>query len=407
MRKSKPKPITGRISEPILPKHPTEKDCWVALLIDTSTTWGRNIITGAANFAKRNARWELMVEAHGMEQRFHIPKGFKCSGVIARVSSEQLAAELKALKVPVVNVSTIQLPNSNFPVVKGDAEAAADLAIEHLLSRGYRRFAYVGFKGLSYAKAEQSIFYAKLKAMGYPCTLLDISTHRGAEPNWAQDLKPLISSLKSLPKPVGIFTWNASSARELIYACQEAHLHVPDEVAVLSGSEDDLLCEMAATPISAILQATQMIGFRAAQVLDGLMHGRSAPSAPVVIPPLHVVTRQSTDTFTLHDEVLARALNRLKQDETLRNISVGDLASHAGVSRRVLERRFREVLQRSPANEIRWARLECARRLLLETDLNIFMVGETAGFPNQSYFARRFSEHFGMTPNQYRQRARP
>jgi LacI family transcriptional regulator len=73
----------------------------------------------------------------------------------------------------------------------------------------------------------------------------------GAEPDWTLDLEALGRWLKSLPKPVVILAWNASSRRELIYACQEAGIVVSEEVAVLSSSQDDVLCEFLQLPISA------------------------------------------------------------------------------------------------------------------------------------------------------------
>lgn len=379
---------------------------WIALLIDTSTTWGRQIIMGAVNFTKRHAPWKIMVEARGLEEHLRVPRKLKCDGVIARVAYPAMARELRALNVPVVNVSSIRLPGFKFPLVKGDAAKAAELAVAHLRSKGFEHFGYFGLRGLDYVTREQNLFQAEVAAMGFDCAQFAVAPLHGAEPDWSANIGLVANWLKALPKPIGVFTWNASSAREVIYACIEARLLVPDEVAVLSGSEDDLLCEASPIPISAVQPATQMIGFRAMQVIQNMRRGHPPPAEPILIPPLGIVTRQSTDTHAVKDPALARVLEYLRHCPP-RDLQVSDLANHAGLGRRVLERRFREVLRRSPADEIRRARLDFARRLLAESDLPIVSIVEAAGFGSQSYLATLFAKHFGISPLQYRRRSRP
>jgi len=81
---------------------------------------------------------------------------------------------------------------------------------------------------------------------------------------------------------------------------------------------------------------------------------------------------------------------------------VNAVASHAGVSRRVLERRFHELLRRSPASEIRRVNLEQAKRLLLDTSLSVGQVAEAAGFSSHIYFSAIFRRQIGISPLAYR-----
>jgi len=341
-----------------------------------------------------------------MEEQLHVPKNLRCLGIIARVNSEKMAEELNALRFPVVNVSGISIANADFPRITSDMAMVADMAFQHFWERGFRHFAYFNLRGLNYTMLQRNAFRNKVEAMGCQYAELSVDTHLGAEPDWGGGLKVVAAWLQTLSKPVGVFTWNASMAREAIYACLADGLLVPDEVAVMSGSEDDLLCEASPIPISAVMPAAQQIGFRAAELLEEIRLGRKSPREPLLIPPLQVINRQSTDALMLKDKVLTRALNYLRQSDP-RDIRIVDLARQAGVGRRVLERRFREMLQRSPADEIRRARLDCARKLLAETDLPISTVAEASGITTQSYFTSVFGEHFGMTPLQYRKHSRP
>ncbi len=375
------------------------------VLVDTSTTWGREIINGVIRFTNRRPLGRIFVEARGMQERLRVPKTVNVQGVIARVRSDEMASDLKAMKVPVVNVSGIKLTECVFPQVTSNMRKVAELAVEHFVEKGFLHFGYFGLKGLRYVTEQQHQFEEKVSQMGYSCASFRETTHRGVEPDWCHN-RELLLWIKELPKPVGIFSWNASSAREILYACLDAGLRVPDEVAILSGSEDDLLCQAAPIPISAVVPATQLLGFRATEVLHNLIRGGPSQSEPILIPPIGVKTRQSTEILAVQDPALVKALNFLSQNPD-KQINVDYLARQAGVSRRALERRFRDVLKRTPADEIRRVRLETARRLLAETDLPISAVADALGFESQGYFASLHRRYFKKSPIQYRLECRP
>jgi LacI family transcriptional regulator len=377
----------------------------VAVLVDTSTSWGRRILKGISSYTNKNALWQVFVEARGLEEKLCVPSGWKGDGVIARVGNLAMVEELKALRIPVVNVSGIQLPHEHFPCVTTDLAISAKLAAEHVLDRGFRHFAYFSLLGLAYVSTHQEAFIRVIQEAGCECEVHAIKPRTGAEPDWSLDLVRLGDWLKNLPKPVAILTWNASSSREIIYACQEAGLLVPEEVAVLSGSDDDVLCELLQIPVSAILAAAEQIGHEAARVLNGLMRKRTAPKKLILIPPLGVVARQSTDTLAIKDPALVAALRFIRANAP-KPIQVNDVARHAAVSRRVLERRFIHLLGRTPAAEIRRIHIERAKKLLVETDVAIPEVAESSGFGSPEYMAYVFKAELDQTPLRYRKETR-
>lgn len=376
---------------------------WIALLIDTSTTWGRHIICGATLYAKRYTNWKLMVEARGFEERLTLPKGMKCDGVIGRVHSEKVSEYLQSLELPAINVSSIQLPGPEFPRVCNDMAGAAEMAARYFLRRGFKHFAYLSLDESLHAYCQNIDFSQTIRAKGHRCVHLGASSRNGLTP---QSCMQLAEQIRSLPKPVAVFTWNASSAREVIYACKLGGMRVPNEVSVLSGADDTLFCEAWPISISAVVQATQTVGFRAAQRLDSIIQGRRTSRAPLFVPPLNIAVRDSSEKHLAEDESVVRALNTIQEGD-LRNLSVVELARKVGTSRRVLERRFQEQLKTTPGEMIRRSRLDLAQKLLLASELPIALVGETAGFPNGCYFSATFTEEFGMTPSRYRQLGRP
>jgi len=180
---------------------------------------------------------------------------------------------------------------------------------------------------------------------------------------------------------------------------------VPEEVAILSGSDDDLLCTLAHIPISGIQVSAEQIGYRAAQWLDGLMRKRKPRSHTLLIPPAGITARRSSDTLAIDDPALAKAI-RFIRTHAERPMTVTDVAAQAGLSRRALERRFETALGRTPAAEIRRLRMEQAKRLLETTDLPVPDVAEQSGFGSPEYLAAVFRRAFGLTPLKYRRAAR-
>lgn len=374
----------------------------VAVLVDTSTSWGRRVHTGIHAYDRRHGSWQLFVDARGLEEELRVPQGWQGDGIIARIGTAEMAEDLAALHIPVVNVSGIELPGAAFPRVTTDLVASGRLAARHFLDRGYRHCAYFSLLGLSYVARHEQAFADAARAAGGDFASHAVKPSAGADPDWNLDLAQLGDWLAGLSKPVGILAWNASSAREIIYACQVRGLLVPEEVAVLSGSDDELLCEILQVPISGIRVPSEQIGFEAAGMLDHLMRRRRTPRKEILIAPQGVVSRQSTDTLAISDKALAKAVSFIRENAA-GPTHVADVARQAGVSRRVLERRFADALNRSPAGEIRRVRLERAKRLLAETNMPIPDVAEAAGLKSPEYLVYVFHKEVGMTPRKFRQ----
>jgi LacI family transcriptional regulator len=385
-------------------ENPTPSIKRVAILVDTSTTWGRDVIAGVHRYSREKPDWQLFVEPRGVEQRRWLPPAWKGDGVIARVGFLDLAKKLKSMKLPVVNVSGITLPKVNFPRVVSDQVAAANLAAEHLLARGFRHFGYFSLLGLEYVEDHRQAFLDALRLAGHRCEVFSVSPHLGAEPDWNLDMKRLGKWLKALPKPLAVFCWNSSSARELIYACMQSGLSVPGEVAVLSGADDDLFCEVAPVQISAVKLDSEQIGYRAAAQLDSMMRNPGAPAPQeVLIPPKGVAERRSSDTLAVDDACMVKALRFIRENPA-RPMNVGDVARQAGLCRRALELRFQNLLGRSPASEIRRVRISHAIDLLQRTNLSVAAVAERSGFSSPEYMASVFRNQLGTTPLHYRRK---
>jgi LacI family transcriptional regulator len=372
----------------------------VAVLVDTSTAWGRGIITGIQKFALERGNWHLFVEARGLHDSTALPRDWHGDGIIARIGTPEVAEQLCRRKIPVVNVSGIRLPGKPFPCVCNDSEAAARMAADYFLARGFRHFAYLSLRGLEYVARQCNAYQEAVAAAGCDCAVHGVKVHAGfISPDWNLHIGELGAWLASLPKPVAVLTWGGG--REVIRACLRIGLRVPQEVAVLSATDDDLLCEIGPVHLSGVRNACEKIGSEAAAMLDQAMNGSDTPEKPILIPPLGVVTRQSTDTLAITDENLVSALAFMNENLST-GIQIQDVARAAGISRRLLEQRFAKALGTSPGAYLSRARLDLVRKLLTETDMPVGEISDRAGFCSPEYMTTVFRRESATTPLRYR-----
>ncbi|MEM8945902.1 MAG: DNA-binding transcriptional regulator [Planctomycetota bacterium] len=374
----------------------------IAVLVDTATAWGRRINQGILAYEKMHGPWDVWVEPRGQNEALRLPEGWSGDGIIARVSSKQMAEKLLKQKTPVVNVSGIRIPTVDFPRVCTDNDKFAKLAVNHFVDRGLRHIAYVGLVGRAYSiDRQQSIARACEEA---DCTFDIYRPVKGLriESKWERERASIGLWLKSLPKPVGILGWGVRRGSEVIEEAIHSGLKVPDEVAVL-GDDDDLLCEAVQPSLSGVIVPSEQIGLEAATLLYQLMQGKKLKKKEIALEPTGIVARTSTDILAIKDQELADAI-RLIRSRAHEPITVKEIAETLAISRRSLERKFQEQLHRTMGEEIARVHLERAKLLLATTDMQIPAVAEASGYGSPEYLATVVKRHTGLSPRRYREK---
>ena len=94
----------------------------------------------------------------------------------------------------------------------------------------------------------------------------------------------------------------------------------------------------------------------------------------------------------------------LMENNIEETLSTDDIAQLVGLSRRQLERQFKQYLGTMPSRFYLELRLKKARQLLLESNSSIVQIGLMCGFSSGAHFSTAFSAQFGITPREERQR---
>jgi LacI family transcriptional regulator len=215
----------------------------------------------------------------------------------------------------------------------------------------------------------------------------------------------MIDWLQTLPKPVGLLAFDSIQARQVTESCRLAKIDVPHEVAVLGGEHDLLSCTISKPQLSSIDHSPRRVGWTAAELLSRLMAGETPPAEPILLPAARVITRQSTDTVAVSDDLLASAIRFIKQNSH-RHIQVRDILREVPISRRALEKGFRKSLGRSPAEEIRRVRIDHAVQLLCDTSWAMPRVAAACGFDRPELLTRAFRRELKTTPSSFRKQHR-
>lgn len=372
----------------------------VALLIESSNSYARELLFGIRSWLRDNHAWSIRLTEHG---RGASPpswlKKWKGDGIIARVENPSIAKALLSTKLPVVDVSAA-LPNPIFNRVSTNSEAATQLAIDHLRERGLTNFAYSGDANFQWSLQRSRYFKSTIQALGHPCFIYSAPKDQKSS---ERDIEYLAKWLKSLPKPIGILACYDVRGQQILEACQQAELQVPDEVAVIGVHNDELLCDLCDPPLSSVIPNARQAGYQAAEILSQLMNGkrRSPKLQSILIEPLGVASRQSTDLLAIDDPKLSEALRFIRENAD-QGITVADLLQAVPMSRTLLERKFKNTLGITPHSHIQKTRLQKAKTLLSNTQLSIKEVAERCGFSHVEYLSVAFKREIGQTPTEYR-----
>ncbi len=380
----------------------------IALLIEWSRVFGRGVLRGIAGYVKAHGTWRIyQTERRLCDAAPGWLKDWSGDGIIARIENDELSRQIRRMGLPVVDLFE-HSRSEGFPGVLTNNRAVARLAAEHLIERGLDYFAYCGLPGVFSSETRSASFVEYVNQAGFEVQVYEsprqadttfISTSEDHELRYEEAVAAWVASL---PKPVGLMACNDLRAHQILLACSDRGIAVPEEVAVIGVDDDELICELCHPPLSSVRQDPERVGYEAAALLDRLLDGEVPPTEPILVEPLGVVDRQSTDVVAVGDADVAAAVHFIRVS-ACDGIQVDDVLRHVQISRSTLERRFARLLGRSPKAEILRVRLDRVKHLLSMTDYPLARIAQLTGFAYVESMCYRFKCTFGQTAGQYRE----
>jgi LacI family transcriptional regulator len=371
----------------------------VALIIETSKHYGRELLLGIGDYIRAHEPWSIFIGERGQwDPDPPWLKNWDGDGIITRSVDFDLCRAAKASGIAVVSLRHL-LPKPEFPTVFPEQRLIGQRIAAHLIERGFQHFGYVGVEeNKGWEAIRRKFFVQALRDQGI--SQMDVLLLAAGSP-WEVEQTRLGDWLRSLPKPIGIMASHDTQGIALLDACRRVTLRVPEKVAVVSVDNDPVLCTLANPPLSSLDQNVRDVGYHAALLLDRMMRGKRVEIKNYFLEPGQVVTRQSSDVLAIPDEAILKAVRYIRENSD-KPISVHDVVFASGISRRSLELKFIEHVGVTPLEEIHRRQLDRIKQLLIETDMPIAELAQQTGFRYQEYFARFFKQHTGLTPTKFR-----
>jgi LacI family transcriptional regulator len=379
----------------------------VALIIETSSIYGRDLLAGIVRFMRMHDDWSVFLEQRDLwKQPPTWLSDWHGDGIISRATTPKLLDSIAKTGVPLVEV-TDRHGDVRLPQVRSDDAAIGRMGAEHLIERGFERFAFCGFKGEAWSKRREDAFVEAVEHNdSFLCSRYNSAWHGRAARAWEDEQQCLVDWLKEFTPPFAVMACNDIRGQHVIDACSTLQLAVPEEVSVIGVDNDELLCRVCSPPLSSVIPNAETVGFRAAEMLAKLMDGDTPAEQSQLIQPLGVATRQSTDVVAIDDPVLAAALHYIRE-HACRGISVEEVVRQNPISRSTLERQVRKYLGRTPQEEIRHVQIKRVKELLMTTDLPAERIAGLCGFEHPEYLHVVFKRVAGMTPGEFRRQVKP
>ncbi len=187
-------------------------------------------------------------------------------------------------------------------------------------------------------------------------------------------------------------------------------IRVPHEVAVLGVDNEWILCTHMSPTLSSIQPDFELSGFLATECMEKFLRSRAASASGVPlrqVSPFKDIDERESTTPASPAGLMVRKAETFIHDHADGKLRVADVARHLGISRRLLDLRFREITGQTVLSAIQAVQLERARYLLHTTKLSIAEIGRLVNFRSENYLKRLFKATYGTTMSAAREDLRP
>ncbi len=373
------------------------------LLTDFSEGYAKLLLKGIVDYSKKHTPWVLCKmplsfrEVNGMEGVLQWALNWKADAIIGQFYPHDNVDIFKEHGIIAI-AQDFKSRFENIPNITGNHYLAGQMGANYFIEKGYKSFAFYGFK---------DVVWSEERCVGFRDTIEALECFNYAEyinesPNdlWHYDSDHLAQWIHQLPKPVAIMSCDDNQAHHISEVCHLHTIKIPEEVAILGVDNDEAICSLASPPLSSIQQAVERGGYEVAQLIDKYIQDKSIRTYNVVVLPTHVVTRQSTNIYATTDTYISVVLQYI-HNHIEDKLSVDEMLRLVPLSRRLLEIRFKKATGSSIYNYIICLRIkEFANALINSTD-SITNIAMSLGLFDYKNVSRQFKKIMGCNPPEY------
>lgn len=379
----------------------------IAILLDVSRAYDRALLTGLTGYNKIHDRFVFFSYSPK-----YIHTGDDADALIQRVIAWRpdgiFAREVVNLQALLeLGIPLIVAPHTSlYPAqinVWGDGMAMGREVAEYFISRGHKRFAFLGFKHFQWSLERQRGFTGRVGEAG-----ASVETFIFDNTNllWEHLPEKLAVWLNTLKRPCAVFSATDELSLLLLEAARETGAKVPDDFSIIGADNDTMICETASLTLSSVDQHVAPAGFDAAAALAGWIERGDRPAGNIMVNSYSIVTRNSTNTLAVDDEQVRTALHYITTTAPSEDIAVKDVVNATSLSRRILEKRFQVMLKSSILDEIKKVRIARIKFLLEQSELTVQQIAYELNFRNDGNITRYFRQSTGLSPLEYRSRSK-
>ncbi|BDS07888.1 hypothetical protein NT6N_29280 [Oceaniferula spumae] len=368
--------------------HDHQSACTIGLVTDF---FNSRVLDGAYAYTQEN---DLSLDARWSVRGDWTPKDPNWQGLIySVVDMPPLLRRMHSWKLPKVSL----IHGKSDPIsISPDYHSCGKLAANALIESGASLLinAQGGSRGVDTKFAEGVHLAAKQAAVRCKKIVLE-------DIGQFDEMIKLITENKKAGLTSGLCIPHAGSAYGIQQHLIEHGLCIP---------EDSTMCvlevgaqrtpSLAPVPLTSIQLNDWHRGFVAAEMVHRQILGLPLTEQHPVIPPRGVIRRASTGHPERFDRVVAKSLSFIRKN-FLQPINVTDVVQATGVSRRIVETRFRQTLNRGIHEELNRLRIDEAKRQLAAKANSITIVSEMCGFSSVHYFSAAFKKETGLSPRAF------
>ncbi|PKP07481.1 MAG: transcriptional regulator [Bacteroidetes bacterium HGW-Bacteroidetes-5] len=379
----------------------------ILILTDFTSTYSRSLLRGIVKYSQEVEelsfyRMPLFYRsAYGDKYVISWAKKWKADAIIGQLQDLNISLYSK-LNIPIIIQNYYDRAN-NVINLTGDYIGTGYLAADFFMKRGFKNFAYYGIVETIWSRERYQGYKERVEENSL--SFYEYLENERSRERRAFNLDNLAKWLKSLPKPIAIFACDDQYALYISETCKIHDISIPNEISLMGVDNDNLFCNISNPPLSSILLDVEYGGYLVAKTICQLIKGEITQPEDIFVRAIQIVKRESTEKFTIRDRYILNVVEHIEHNFK-NTISVDSLLKIVPLSRRVLEKRFRQNTGSSIYNYILSLRVENICHLLINTDRSIEYIATESGFKSNQNMSKLFFQFKQMTPSEYRKNYR-